>query len=122
MLDSGESARLIRGRWDEEYRLGRYDSEAPVPFVRDILQTLRADGEAWRGTGLYVGCGNGRNYLPLIDDGARLHGIDISEEAIRRLAMGRPDLTLPVVVGDFRRYQGGAAFTYLIAIQVFQHG
>ena len=31
---------------------------------------LQAEPALWRGRGLYVGCGNGRNYLPLVDAGA----------------------------------------------------
>lgn len=112
----------IRARWDEEYRGGRYEDEAPLPFVREILGTLQSHRDAWNGAGLYVGCGNGRNYLPLVDAGARLHGLDISEEAIRRLRMRRPGQSLPLAVGDFRSYEANTAFDHLIAIQVFQHG
>lgn len=122
MNDPTKNADLIEERWNKEYRQGRYDGEPPVPFVREILRTLQADSNLWSGTGLYVGCGNGRNYLPLIDAGAKLQGLDISEEAIRRLVIRRPGRRLPVTAGDFRRYADGAAFAYLVAIQVFQHG
>ena len=40
----------IGARWDDEHRHGRYEAEPPLP------------------------CGNGRNYLSLIDAGARRHG------------------------------------------------
>ena len=113
---------LIGARWDDEYRGGRYDGDAPLPFVHEILRTLRSSDAAWTGVGLYVGCGNGRNYLPLVDAGARVHGLDISEEAIRSLRRRRPGHSLPLRVADFRAYAGGAAFDYLVAIQVFQHG
>ena len=116
------NAGLTSARWDDEYRGGRYEDDAPLPFVREILGTLRSHRDARYGAGLYVGCGNGRNYLPLVDAGARLHGLDISEEAIRRLRVRRPGQSLPLAVGDFRSYEATAAFDYLIAIQVFQHG
>ena len=51
--------------WDAEYSAGRYAGEPPVPFVTDILDTARAHGLA---EGLYIGCGTGRNYLPLTRD------------------------------------------------------
>lgn len=111
----------IRASWDDEYRSGRYEDDVPLPFVGEILTTLRS-GDTWRGAGLYVGCGNGRNYLPLVDAGARLHGLDISGEAIRQLKAKRPDRSLPLAVADFRSYQAAVPFDYLIAIQVFQHG
>ena len=81
---------LVGERWDDEYRHGRYELDPPLPFVQEILTTLQAHGEIWHEVGLYVGCGNGRNYLPLIDAGANLHGLDISEKAIQGLAERRP--------------------------------
>ena len=38
--------------------------------------------------GLYVGCGNGRNLLPLLDAGLDLTGLDISRQAIAQLRAG----------------------------------
>src|SRR2546422_750085 len=67
---------LTASRWDDEYRNQRYANEPPLPFVDRILETLRADDAAGHGTGLYVGCGNGRNYLPLVDAGLELFGLD----------------------------------------------
>ena len=112
----------IGARWDDEYRSGRYEDDAPLPFVGEILDTLRSRRDAWHGAGLYVGCGNGRNYLPLVDAGARLHGLDISGEAIRQLETKRPGHPWPLAVADFRSYEAAALFDYLVAIQVFQHG
>jgi SAM-dependent methyltransferase len=115
---------LTASRWDEEYRNQRYANEPPLPFVDEILGVLRADPSAWGGSGLYVGCGNGRNYLPLLDAGLNLVGLDVSREALRRLVQRRP--TLPpqgLVCEDFRVFKPPEArFDYVIAIQVFQHG
>ena len=61
------SAEPVASRWDSEYRAGRYVAERPLPFVDQILSTLRARPGAMAGVGLYVGCGNGRNYVPLVD-------------------------------------------------------
>ncbi len=100
---------------------GRYHDEPPIPFVRTILKTLK--GRPQRdGYGLYVGCGNGRNYIPLFDAGLRLHGMDISDEAIRQVRERRPELANTTFIGDFGAYNGARIFDYLIAIQVFQHG
>ena len=113
---------VLGSRWDDEYEHGRYEGEPPLPFVQDILATLRAEDEMWRDVGLYVGCGNGRNYLPLVDAGANLRGLDVSAEAIKRLAARRPGEPLSLSVGDFRSYRSDRLFGYLVAIQVFQHG
>jgi hypothetical protein len=48
--------------WDAEYRAGRYRGEPPAAFTGDILAAARASGLT---RGLYIGCSNGRNYLPL---------------------------------------------------------
>jgi len=117
-------SRLTASRWDDEYRNERYANEPPLPFVDRILDALRADASAANGTGLYVGCGNGRNYLPLVDAGLDLFGLDVSPEAIHQLVQRRP--TLPaqrLLCDDFRKFQSPLPrFDYLIAIQVFQHG
>ncbi len=108
--------------WDDEYRKGRYADAAPLPFVATIASTLRAHPAAWAGVGLYVGCGNGRNYLPLVDLGLTLYGLDLSPEAIGHMVRQRPEQKERLIVGDFQRFERLAALSYLIAIQVFQHG
>jgi SAM-dependent methyltransferase len=116
------SERLVE-RWDAEYRRGRYAREAPLPFVETIMATLRQHPAVLRGPGLYVGCGNGRNYLPLLAEGADLLGIDVSPEAIRGLTERHPAATARLICGDFRTFDfGGLTFRYIVAIQVFQHG
>ena len=117
MTDAG----LAASRWDAEYRSGRYAGEAPVPFVADILAALEAHPAVRKDVGLYVGCGNGRNYLPLVDAGLRLYGLDLSLEALRQLAAGR-STPLPLICGDFRTSTIRNRLGYIVAIQVFQHG
>lgn len=56
------SDRSTAAAWDAEYGAGRYRDEPPVAFVQDILAAARRTGLA---SGLYIGCGNGRNYLRL---------------------------------------------------------
>jgi len=97
-------------------------AEPPVPFVDDVVSTLRAHPEVLAGIGLYVGCGNGRNYLPLVDAGLNLHGLDMSGEALDQLAASRPELASRLTRADFRDRALSQPFDYLVAIQVFQHG
>ncbi|PYN52158.1 MAG: hypothetical protein DME00_00040 [Candidatus Rokuibacteriota bacterium] len=124
--DAGEgrglSAELLAARWNSEYRAGRYVAERPLPFVDRILSTLRAHPAAMSGVGLYVGCGNGRNYLPLVAAGLTLHGLDVSREALDQLIARRADLKPRLTCADFRDLEIGSPFDYLVAIQVFQHG
>ena len=113
---------LAAARWDAEYREGRYLQEPPISFVEQILTMLLDHHAMLPGIGLYIGCGNGRNYLPLVDAGARLYGLDLSFEALRQLRDRRPTTSLPLICADFRRFHGARRFDYLIALQVFQHG
>ena len=115
---------FLAARWDAEYRNQRYVAEPPLPFVDRILHTLRADAAAARGVGLYVGCGNGRNFVPLVDASLDLFGLDVSGEAIEQLARRCP--TLPrhrLLHGELRTFRTPIShFDYIIAIQVLQHG
>ena len=81
---------LVALRWDEEYSRGRYAEDQPIAFVRKIIMTLNARPSTRNSLGLYIGCGNGRNYLPLVDAGLNLYGLDVSPEALRALAARRP--------------------------------
>lgn len=83
---------------------------------------MRAYPAALAGVGLYVGCGNGRNYLPLVDAGLALHGLDISREALDQLSARRASLAPHLVSADFRALEIASPFDYLVAIPVFQHG
>jgi len=113
---------MLAARWDAEYRQGRYAAEPPLPFVGQILAMLQEHQEAFEGAGLYVGCGNGRNYLPLVDAGLQLYGLDLSPEALKHLTEQRSTLAPYLICEDFRHFQNAIPFSYLIAIQVFQHG
>ena len=97
--------RLTAARWNAEYRDQRYVDEPPLPFVGRIVETLRAEDVARTGIGLYVGCGNGRNYVPLIDAGLDLVGIDISPEALKALAARRPAAAPRLICDDFRTFE-----------------
>ena len=112
--------RLTALRWDQEYRSGRYAGERPLAFVADILAALDAAPSVRAGVGLYIGCGNGRNYLPLVDAGLHIYGLDLSLEALRQLAARRS--ALPLICGDFRGFAAAGGLSYVVAIQVFQHG
>jgi len=122
-MDAMDSA-LTASRWDAEFRNQRYVDEPPLPFVDTIIETIKADPVAATGVGLNVGCGNGRDYIPLVDAGLDLLGLDVSPEALRSLLLRRPTLSPQrLLCDDFRTFESPVPkFDYLIAIQVFQHG
>jgi hypothetical protein len=107
---------LVRLRWDAEYARGRYSGEPPVKMISRIKDIAQRRG---LNEGLYIGCGNGRNYIPLRDAGLKLVGIDISTQAIEQLRRLQPaipadsllqgtvhdlpaDMSFPLVVGSRR--------------------
>src|SRR5450756_734159 len=105
--------------WDAEYASGRYEGEPPVGFVEDIAAAAK---DAGTGSGLYIGCGNGRNYIPLTEAGLDLTGLDISATAISQLAGRLPERRDRLVTGDLSALPAGQRFPLVVAIQVMQHG
>jgi SAM-dependent methyltransferase len=117
-VDDSPKDRLVAA-WDAEYLAGRYADEPPVAFVADILASARARGLS---EGIYIGCGNGRNLLPMLDAGLDLLGLDVSPEAITQIKTRRPDRSEKLVVGTLTALPLEARHGLVIGIQVFQHG
>jgi SAM-dependent methyltransferase len=111
--------RRAAAAWDAEYSSGRYRDDPPVTFAYDILAAARSAGLT---RGLYIGCGNGRNYLPLVAGGLDLTGLDISAVAIAQLAARSPSGHGRLVCGDLTALPADASYPLVIGIQVFQHG
>jgi hypothetical protein len=113
--------RRIARIWDVEYTRGHYEGEPPILFVQDILRAV-ADAGLKHSTGLYIGCGNGRNYLPLVASGLDLIGLDVSGVALRQLAERTPERADRLVHGDLSALPADATYPIVIGIRVFQHG
>jgi SAM-dependent methyltransferase len=105
--------------WDAEYASGSYQGAPPVPFTRDIVAAAAGRGLT---RGLYIGCGNGRNLLPMLAAGLDLTGLDISAQAIGQLRLRRPDLAGRLITGDLAALPPDVRYELVIGIQVFQHG
>jgi hypothetical protein len=110
----------VSSAWDAEYRSGRYEGESPVRFVDDILAAVAASDVS--SAGLYIGCGNGRNYVPLVEGGLDLVGLDVSRVAIEQLAARMPDRRQSLILGDLASIPRGERYPVVVGIQVFQHG
>ena len=108
--------------WDTEYLKGRYRAETPLKFTADIINELKCSPSLVNGSGLYVGCGNGRNYAQMVESGLEVIGLDISSVALSELSKKLPQYSNLLVCGDFLDYRPDIKFQYVIAIQVFQHG
>jgi SAM-dependent methyltransferase len=117
----GASPDPVAASWDVEYRAGRYALEEPIGFVEDILQRA-ASSDLPAARGIYIGCGNGRNYLPLVADGLDLVGLDVSAVALAQLSRRAPDRAGSLVHGDLSVLAPDVRFSIVIGIQVFQHG
>jgi SAM-dependent methyltransferase len=113
---------LLARSWNGMYRAGKYATEPPIPFVSTMLTVLAGRPAIRAGRGLYIGCGNGRNYGALAACGLDLVGLDISEAALEQLARRVPQATGRLACADFRTYSAREPFDYVVAIQVLQHG
>lgn len=118
-MDDPPTEPRIADVWDNEYLTGRYSGEDAVPFIADILSTAR---EHHISRGLYLGCGNGRNFVPLTKAGLELTGVDLSSVAIRQLSERLPAVVQRLYVGDLSVLPRGSSYPLIIGIQVFQHG
>jgi SAM-dependent methyltransferase len=111
------SVDMTERSWEAEYQRGRYAGEPPVAFTEDIVAAAREHGLA---DGLYVGCGNGRNFVPLSRAGLSLTGLDISGTALAQLAERAPEYAGRLIHSDLDAVT--ARYDLVIGIQVFQHG
>jgi hypothetical protein len=109
----------VRAAWEAEYRIGRYRDEAPIPFVSEILAVARARGLH---RGLYIGCGNGRNFVPLTRGGLALDGVDLSPTAIAQLGARLPECAGRLTVGEVDAIPPDRRYPLVLGLQVFQHG
>lgn len=113
------SKQLTITNWDRTYKQGKYDQEGPIQLVQDIIDNVSRCGLKDK-LGFYPGCGNGRNFVPLVDSGLKIEGNDISPMAIEQLKQRQPKAN--VAVGDFLTHNATVPYAYLLSIQLFQHG
>lgn len=105
--------------WDAEYDKGRWAEAKPIGFTAEIVEAAHRAGLT---EGLYVGCGNGRNYRPLIEGGLDLIGLDVSPVAIRQLGERMPERRDRLITGDLSALPPGRTYPVVVAIQVLHHG
>jgi len=106
--------RVETAYWDDAYAAGMYADAAPDAFTRDILAAAPPGT-----TGVEIGCGNGRNLIPLVRGGLDLIGVDPSRVALSRLALRAPDVR--TLLGTQDDLPPGR-HDLVVGIQVHQHG
>ena len=95
----------IAGEYDRLYG-GRPDAEPAA----SMLSRLVGGGRA-----LELGIGTGRIAIPLAARGVEVHGIDVSEEMIRRLSAKPTAAAIQAVVGDFADLSLNGRFALIYA-------
>ena len=110
--------------WDKQYNDGRYCGEPALDFINNIIRELKSNLNLKNGRGLYVGCGNGRNYSKLIESDKLLNiiGLGVSSVGLKQLAKKLPRCSNMLEQCDFLDYKQKILFQYIISIQIFQHG
>jgi SAM-dependent methyltransferase len=111
----------VEAAWDREYQHGRYRLSPPLAFVDDVIAGAQNAG-MMQAPALYIGCGNGRNFVPFIEAGMDLVGLDVSAVAIRELVARLPDRADGLIHGDLSSLPPDVRYGCVVGIQVFQHG
>ena len=100
----------VAATYDDDDGGGMFSPEAIDPAV-DFLAALAGDGAA-----LEFAVGTGRIALPLSGRGVRVHGIELSEAMVARLAAKPGADQIPVTIGDMAatRVAGTFRLVYLV--------
>ena len=80
--------------------------KAVDPAMIDTLENLAGSGPV-----LELGIGTGRVALPLARRGVRVHGVDASEEMVRRLRDKPGGAEIPITMGDFADFHLAERFS-----------
>lgn len=105
--------------WEQQYSAGRYLGEPPDPFISDVIGAARTAAVR---DGLDIGCGNGRNLIPLLHAGIAMTGIDISATGIGQLRSHHPQYSDRVSVATVSDLPPTQRFDLVTGIQVFMFG
>jgi len=98
---SDDQTRLKSG-WDEAYQESGTASlwqEAPIPILDDLIKLLGSHSVK---TVVDLGCGDGRNLVPLASH-FNVVGVDLSQVALQRAAKKLCDKSAIYIVGDIER-------------------
>lgn len=107
----------IGDRWDWEYTIRNITGRAPLPIVSKVIEIAQPGQRL-----LYVGIGDGRNFLPLIDAGLDAVGCELSKVSIDRILAERPDIASRVFLGHAEEvFEGDAPFDGIVASRVLVH-
>ncbi len=90
-------------------------SDCPTPIVAEALARFHISREA---PILEIGCGEGRDSIPLLEDGYRLTASDVSREAIRYCRERCSAFRESFRVLDVCREEPGERYAYIFATSV----
>src|SRR5438552_5642067 len=94
--------------YDERYGAAfQKDTEATVAFLKDLVGA---------GPALELGIGTGRVALPLAEAGVEVHGIDASEQMVRRLREKPGGERISVTMGSFADFSLEARFSLIYVV------
>jgi SAM-dependent methyltransferase len=108
--------------WDEIFRSGGFPLEEPHQSLAWLCALFK--GRRFRRI-CDLGCGTGRNLVPIARNGFEAHGIDFSAEGLRRSYRRAKDagIDIELVRGDMKKIPyASASFDALICIYAIYHG
>lgn len=103
-------------RYQQVHREGfQWASDVPTPIVR---QTIERYGLTLQAEILEIGCGEGRDALPLLRQGWNLLATDVSQESIRYCKEKLPDFAASFAAVDCLKDQMDRRFDFIYAVAV----
>lgn len=119
---------LLMKQWNKVYRekIDKYKYYNVVLPHEDISKVERFFRKNKVSRVLDLGCGVGRNMIPLIEKGYSLSGIDIAEDGVRKLEtiLEEKKLKADLYIGNILKKLpfDNNYFDAIISVQVLQHG
>lgn len=101
--------------YDDHYQNTDYFGK-PLPELLEYFTTQKAKGKL-----LDVGCGQGRNLIPLAVDGYETTGIDISQVGLTQIKeiAHEQNLSIEVLLVDQFEFKGYGSFDYILLDSMF---
>ena len=104
--------------YDKYYQTDFYFGD-PYPELIDFYSSLQNKGKL-----LDIGCGQGRNAIPLARMGYEVTGVDVSEVGIRQMNNTAKSEDLPItgIIDDFYKFDVYNDYQFILLDSIFHFG
>jgi len=107
--------------WDKTFASGWREEQGPDKFLMDFIKGYQAKiGKM----GLDLGCGWGRNLIPLLEQGFNVIGLDISKEGLKKAKekLEERKLATKLIHGESTKLRfDSESFDFVVSLGVLHH-